>query len=207
MAGTGARRRTSEHGGGARPDSSWHVSCGSWGRASRRGRRSATTARDSRTTSSPRSNEAVCSGCGFRADTADSAGIPAPRAYDRRTRRGRPQRRPDAARAQCGRGARELVDLSPARSGRSPARGSANHMLSNAISEVGTRTVEDFRVRFTRDRRGWRIEGAKFYCTGSLGGRFRGCAGRDRRSPTHGRLAAAIPATCSRSSTWDPAAL
>jgi alkylation response protein AidB-like acyl-CoA dehydrogenase len=45
------------------------------------------------------------------------------------------------------------------------------HMFTNAYSEVGTRTVEDFRVRFTRDAGGgWRLNGRKYYCTGSLGG-------------------------------------
>ena len=44
-------------------------------------------------------------------------------------------------------------------------------MFTNAYSEVGTRTIEDFRARFARERAGtWRFNGRKFYCTGSLGG-------------------------------------
>lgn len=46
------------------------------------------------------------------------------------------------------------------------------HLLTNAYSELGTKTVDRFTVRLDRDEAGggWRMSGRKFYCTGSLGG-------------------------------------
>jgi alkylation response protein AidB-like acyl-CoA dehydrogenase len=42
--------------------------------------------------------------------------------------------------------------------------------ITNAYSEVGTRSVNDFNTTVTRDSDGWRLNGRKFYCTGSLAG-------------------------------------
>jgi alkylation response protein AidB-like acyl-CoA dehydrogenase len=42
--------------------------------------------------------------------------------------------------------------------------------ITNAYSEVGTRSVNDFTTTVTRDGDGWRLNGRKFYCTGSLAG-------------------------------------
>jgi alkylation response protein AidB-like acyl-CoA dehydrogenase len=42
--------------------------------------------------------------------------------------------------------------------------------ITNAYSEVGTRSVNDFGTTVTRDGDGWRLNGRKFYCTGSLAG-------------------------------------
>lgn len=42
--------------------------------------------------------------------------------------------------------------------------------IANAYSEVGTRSVNDFNTTVTRDGDGWRLNGRKFYCTGSLAG-------------------------------------
>lgn len=45
------------------------------------------------------------------------------------------------------------------------------HMITNAFSEVGTKTVFDYQVRLRMHEDGnWRLTGRKFYCTGSLGG-------------------------------------
>ena len=45
--------------------------------------------------------------------------------------------------------------------------------LSNAYSEIGTKTVLDYKTTVKRDRKGgWRINGTKYYCTGSLGGDY-----------------------------------
>ena len=44
-------------------------------------------------------------------------------------------------------------------------------MLTNAFSEVGTKTIFEYRVRMSpAGDGGWRINGPKAYCTGSLGG-------------------------------------
>lgn len=43
-------------------------------------------------------------------------------------------------------------------------------LLTNAYTEVGTKTIFDFKVRIRPDGDGWRINGSKAYCTGSLGG-------------------------------------
>ncbi len=43
-------------------------------------------------------------------------------------------------------------------------------MFTNAYSEIGTDTIFDFRVSLERNDGGWRLEGSKAYCTGSLGG-------------------------------------
>ena len=44
-------------------------------------------------------------------------------------------------------------------------------MLTNAYTEVGTRTIFDYKVRMSpAGDGGWRINGSKAYCTGSLGG-------------------------------------
>jgi alkylation response protein AidB-like acyl-CoA dehydrogenase len=42
--------------------------------------------------------------------------------------------------------------------------------IANAYSEVGTKTVNDFNTTVTKDGDGWRLNGKKFYCTGSLAG-------------------------------------
>ena len=42
--------------------------------------------------------------------------------------------------------------------------------ITNAYSEVGTKSVNDFNTTVTRDGDGWRLNGRKFYCTGSLAG-------------------------------------
>jgi alkylation response protein AidB-like acyl-CoA dehydrogenase len=42
--------------------------------------------------------------------------------------------------------------------------------ITNAYSEVGTKSVNDFSTTVTRDGDGWRLNGTKFYCTGSLAG-------------------------------------
>jgi alkylation response protein AidB-like acyl-CoA dehydrogenase len=42
--------------------------------------------------------------------------------------------------------------------------------IANAYSEVGTKSVNDFNTTVTRDGAGWRLNGRKFYCTGSLAG-------------------------------------
>jgi hypothetical protein len=42
--------------------------------------------------------------------------------------------------------------------------------ITNAYSEVGTKSVNDFTTTVTRDGDGWRLNGQKFYCTGSLAG-------------------------------------
>lgn len=45
-----------------------------------------------------------------------------------------------------------------------------SEMFTNAYSEVGTSTIFEFKVGLTRESDGWRIDGSKAYCTGSLGG-------------------------------------
>jgi alkylation response protein AidB-like acyl-CoA dehydrogenase len=42
--------------------------------------------------------------------------------------------------------------------------------IANAYSEVGTKSVNHFNTTVTRDGDGWRLNGRKFYCTGSLAG-------------------------------------
>jgi alkylation response protein AidB-like acyl-CoA dehydrogenase len=42
--------------------------------------------------------------------------------------------------------------------------------ITNAYSEVGTKSVNDFNTTVRRDGDGWRLNGRKFYCTGSLAG-------------------------------------
>ncbi len=42
--------------------------------------------------------------------------------------------------------------------------------IANAYSEVGTKSVNDFNTTVTPDGDGWRLNGRKFYCTGSLAG-------------------------------------
>ena len=43
-------------------------------------------------------------------------------------------------------------------------------LFTNAYSEIGTNTIFEFRVGLARADNGWRLEGSKAYCTGSLGG-------------------------------------
>jgi alkylation response protein AidB-like acyl-CoA dehydrogenase len=42
--------------------------------------------------------------------------------------------------------------------------------ITNAYSERGTKSVNDFKTTVRRDGDGWRLNGRKFYCTGSLAG-------------------------------------
>jgi alkylation response protein AidB-like acyl-CoA dehydrogenase len=42
--------------------------------------------------------------------------------------------------------------------------------ITNAYSEVGTKSVNHFNTTVRRDGDGWRLNGKKFYCTGSLAG-------------------------------------
>ena len=42
--------------------------------------------------------------------------------------------------------------------------------ITNAYSERGTKSVNDFKTTVRRDGSGWRLNGTKFYCTGSLAG-------------------------------------
>lgn len=42
--------------------------------------------------------------------------------------------------------------------------------ITNAYSERGTKSVNDFKTTVRRDGAGWRLNGTKFYCTGSLAG-------------------------------------
>jgi alkylation response protein AidB-like acyl-CoA dehydrogenase len=42
--------------------------------------------------------------------------------------------------------------------------------ITNAYSETGTKSVNHFNTTVTRDGDGWRLNGKKFYCTGSLAG-------------------------------------
>ena len=51
-----------------------------------------------------------------------------------------------------------------------PRFASGELWITNAYSEVGTKTVNDFNTTVTRDGDGWRLNGRKFYCTGSLAG-------------------------------------
>src|ERR1700685_3592907 len=51
-----------------------------------------------------------------------------------------------------------------------PRFASGELWITNAYSEVGTRSVNDFNTTVTRDGAGWRLNGRKFYCTGSLAG-------------------------------------
>jgi alkylation response protein AidB-like acyl-CoA dehydrogenase len=51
-----------------------------------------------------------------------------------------------------------------------PRFGSGELWITNAYSEVGTKSVNDFNTTVTRDGDGWRLNGRKFYCTGSLAG-------------------------------------
>ena len=47
----------------------------------------------------------------------------------------------------------------------------AGDFITNSFNEVGTKTIMEFRTRVTSDRdHGWRIDGKKFYATGSLAG-------------------------------------
>lgn len=43
-------------------------------------------------------------------------------------------------------------------------------MLTNAYTEAGTKTIFEYRVRMSPADGGWTVNGAKAYCTGSLGG-------------------------------------
>ena len=58
-------------------------------------------------------------------------------------------------------------------------------MLTNAYSEVGTKTIFDYKVRMSpAGDGGWRINGSKAYCTGSLGGEaLYGLAVTDEATP------------------------
>jgi alkylation response protein AidB-like acyl-CoA dehydrogenase len=51
-----------------------------------------------------------------------------------------------------------------------PRFASGELWITNAYSEVGTKSVNDFNTTVTRDGDGWRLNGLKFYCTGSLAG-------------------------------------
>jgi alkylation response protein AidB-like acyl-CoA dehydrogenase len=51
-----------------------------------------------------------------------------------------------------------------------PRCASGELWITNAYSERGTRSVNDFKTTVTRDGDGWRLNGRKFYCTGSLAG-------------------------------------
>ena len=51
-----------------------------------------------------------------------------------------------------------------------PRFASGELWITNAYSEVGTKSVNDFKTTITRDGAGWRLNGRKFYCTGSLAG-------------------------------------
>jgi alkylation response protein AidB-like acyl-CoA dehydrogenase len=51
-----------------------------------------------------------------------------------------------------------------------PRFASGELWITNAYSERGTKSVNDFKTTVTRDGDGWRLNGTKFYCTGSLAG-------------------------------------
>lgn len=51
-----------------------------------------------------------------------------------------------------------------------PRFASGELWITNAYSEVGTKSVNDFNTTVTRTGDGWRLNGKKFYCTGSLAG-------------------------------------
>jgi alkylation response protein AidB-like acyl-CoA dehydrogenase len=51
-----------------------------------------------------------------------------------------------------------------------PRFASGELWITNAYSEVGTKSVNDFNTTVTPDGDGWRLNGKKFYCTGSLAG-------------------------------------
>lgn len=51
-----------------------------------------------------------------------------------------------------------------------PRFASGELWITNAYSEVGTKSVNDFNTTVTPDGDGWRLNGRKFYCTGSLAG-------------------------------------
>jgi alkylation response protein AidB-like acyl-CoA dehydrogenase len=51
-----------------------------------------------------------------------------------------------------------------------PRFASGELWITNAYSERGTKSVNDFKTTVTRDGDGWRLNGRKFYCTGSLAG-------------------------------------
>ena len=58
-------------------------------------------------------------------------------------------------------------------------------MLTNAFSEVGTKTIFEYKVRLSpAGDGGWRLNGTKAYCTGSLGGEaLYGLAVTDEETP------------------------
>ena len=47
-------------------------------------------------------------------------------------------------------------------------RVAAGDRLGNALSEVGGKHAADYKTTVRRDGGGWRLDGAKFYCTGAL---------------------------------------
>ncbi|MFZ0385373.1 MAG: acyl-CoA dehydrogenase family protein, partial [Solirubrobacteraceae bacterium] len=51
-----------------------------------------------------------------------------------------------------------------------PRFASGELWITNAYSEVGTRSVNHFNTTVRPDGDGWRLNGRKFYCTGSLAG-------------------------------------
>lgn len=51
-----------------------------------------------------------------------------------------------------------------------PRLASGEVWMTNAYSERGTKSVNDFVTTVRRDGSGWRLNGTKFYCTGSLAG-------------------------------------
>ena len=51
-----------------------------------------------------------------------------------------------------------------------PRFASGELWITNAYSEVGTKSVNHFNTTVARDGDGWRLNGMKFYCTGSLAG-------------------------------------
>jgi hypothetical protein len=64
--------------------------------------------------------------------------------------------------------------------------------ITNAYSERGTRSVNDFKTTVTRDSDGWRLNGT-FYCTGSLGA----TPGRSRCTTRTTSRRPAPPTSCS----------
>lgn len=55
-----------------------------------------------------------------------------------------------------------------------PRFASGELWITNAYSEVGTPSVNDFNTTVTKVEGGWRLNGTKFYCTGSLAGDITG---------------------------------
>ncbi|MGY4644321.1 SfnB family sulfur acquisition oxidoreductase [Cellulomonas sp. URHB0016] len=65
--------------------------------------------------------------------------------------------------------ARQLrLQGTPAQQQRLFAEVAAGSLFANAQSERGTRHVRDIRTTLTRDGAAWRLDGTKFYCTGTI---------------------------------------